>query len=66
MNLSVNGRQREMPAGATVSDLLGQFDLGHERVAVECNGRILQQESFPEHKLVDGDVVEIVRFVGGG
>jgi len=64
--LSVNGGHREMPEGATVSHLLEQFNLLNERVAVECNGRILLQESFAQHQLMEGDVVEVVRFVGGG
>jgi thiamine biosynthesis protein ThiS len=33
---------------------------------VACNGTVLQRQKWPEVVLQDGDVLEIVRRVGGG
>lgn len=37
-----------------------------QRIAVELNEKILPKSSYNETVLKDGDVVEIVNFVGGG
>jgi len=66
VQLTVNGSARAVPDRTTVRELLEQFDLATERVAVECNGQIVPSDGFAERRLQDGDVVEIVRFVGGG
>ena len=36
------------------------------RIAVECNGEILPKVEYEQKILQDGDVLEIVSFVGGG
>lgn len=35
-------------------------------VAVECNGSIIPKTQYKEKILIDGDVIEVVSFVGGG
>lgn len=66
MNVVINGQSREIKHGQTVWDVLVEFALNHDRVAVECNGNILVKEGYASHLLEEGDVLEIVRFVGGG
>ncbi|MCL6636477.1 MAG: sulfur carrier protein ThiS [Alicyclobacillus sp.] len=66
MRVTVNGQPREIPDGLTVQGMLEWFELGEERVAVECNGAILDRSGFATHVLQPGDVLEVVRFVGGG
>ena len=46
----------------------GQTLAGYDpaRVAVERNGNIVPKAQYSATTLADGDVVEIVRFVGGG
>ena len=39
---------------------------GTPRLAVERNGNIVPRARYGETVLEDGDVLEIVRFVGGG
>ncbi len=65
MVLSVNGQRQEMPDGATVLDLLQALAV-RGRVAVERNGTVLRQAEHPEVRLAEGDVLEVVTFVGGG
>jgi sulfur carrier protein len=65
MRLLVNGELREVPAQATVLDLLQTLRI-HGRVAVERNGTVLRQAEHAQTRLVEGDVLEVVTFVGGG
>ena len=65
MKLTVNGDLRDLPDGTTVSALLEQLKLLPRSVAVELNRRLLRSEKYGT-VLNDGDVVEIVTFVGGG
>lgn len=37
-----------------------------QRIAVELNGEILPKSQYSDTVLKDGDIVEIVNFVGGG
>lgn len=66
MHLAVNGEQRELPEGSTVSRLLETLRISPERVVVEVNLTILKRAAHPQTMLKDGDRVEIVHFVGGG
>src|SRR5690606_15528259 len=53
-------------AAATVADLVREIGLKPEKVAVELNGAIVPRSTLAEAPLKDGDVLEIVHFVGGG
>ena len=63
----VNGTSRELTRNSTIASLLGALNIDPRLVVVEHNRRILRdREDYPLHALEDGDVVEIVHFVGGG
>jgi len=49
-----------------VAELLVELSMLNKRLAVELNKEVLSREQFAETSLHDGDVVEIVQFVGGG
>lgn len=67
MNVTLNGEPRELPPDVrTVSELVVWLGLGPVRVAVEVNRRIVKRADHAETALADGDVVEVVQFVGGG
>ena len=65
LSLTVNGETRRTFA-ATIADLVTELELAPEKVAVERNGAIVPRSALAETALVDGDVLEIVHFVGGG
>jgi sulfur carrier protein len=50
----------------TVEDLLSHFKLDQKVAIVELNRVILEKSKHAEINLANGDVVEIVHFVGGG
>jgi thiamine biosynthesis protein ThiS len=64
-SLTVNGEPRRS-AAATVLALVNELGLKPEKVAVERNGVIVPRSTHAEESLADGDVLEIVHFVGGG
>lgn len=49
-----------------LSFYLEENGINPQRIAVELNGEILPKSQYSEAVLKDGDVVEIVNFVGGG
>lgn len=63
--VTVNGESRSTTA-RTVADLVRELDLEPEKVAVERNGVIAPRSELGAVTLGDGDVLEIVHFVGGG
>ena len=66
LSLTVNGEPRRIAAGSTIAALVAQLGLNPAKVAVERNGEIAPRASLGEVILGDGDVLEIVHFVGGG
>ncbi|MBF0558410.1 MAG: sulfur carrier protein ThiS [Nitrospirae bacterium] len=65
MRLKVNGQDIETMS-ATIVQLLQEMDIKPERVAVEVNLKVVRKADFERRQLCEGDVVEIVYFVGGG
>ena len=66
VHIMLNGEGHEVPAGSTVADLVRLMELDRRRVAVEVNREIVSREAYAERSLHEGDVLEIVHFVGGG
>ena len=64
--VTINGHSIELNAGITIADYLAQNDYQTDRIAVEFNEAILPKDSYASTILKDGDVLEIVSFVGGG
>lgn len=65
LRLTVNGNAMAVQA-ETLADLLRHLTLDAAAVVAEVNGAIVPRENFAQHSLKDGDIVELVRFVGGG
>lgn len=65
MRLKVNGEDYETKK-ETITLLLDEMKIIPERVAVEVNLKIIKRTEFVNYKLKEGDIVEIVYFVGGG
>ncbi len=66
MRILLNGQQREIPDGLTISGLIAHLELAGERIAVERNGEIVRRAEWDGTRLQEGDRLEIVHFVGGG
>jgi len=66
MKAVINGSEKEIETGMTVSALLVSLGLKKGMTVVELNGEIIGRDDFDNRNISNGDKVEIVRFVGGG
>lgn len=66
MHIQLNGEHRSLQAPITIAGLLEAEGLSLRRVAVEVNGDIIPRGRHGEHRLCEGDRVEIVHALGGG
>jgi len=65
MQITVNGKSREMEPGATVEQLLTELGLKGP-LAVELNRKVCPKRLHSQTPLNSADVIEIVTIVGGG
>lgn len=66
VQLKVNGKDELVQDSADISQILTSKGIAEDRVVVELNKSIVKREAFGTTVLADGDVLEIVHFVGGG
>ena len=66
MNITVNGTPTRVDDAAPMSALVQQLGLAGRRIAVEVNEELIPRSRFDEHRLNEGDRVEIIHAVGGG
>lgn len=66
MRVVVNGKERDIPTGLTVAQLLEHLEVDPTIVAVERNKEIVPRSQFNQVVIKEGDILEIVSFVGGG
>jgi len=64
--LQINGRRVELEGPTALLSYLEMLGVSARAVAVELNGVIIERSAYQDAMLGDGDVVEIVRMVGGG
>lgn len=63
--VKINGEEKNV-VGKTVIEYLSESSYDKKRVAVELNGDILPKSQYDTTVFQDGDIIEIVSFVGGG
>ena len=66
ISLTVNGEARRADAGQSLADFVVAMGLNPAKIAVERNGAIVPRGTLGAVALGEGDVLEIVHFVGGG
>ncbi len=64
--LQINGRRVELDGPIALLAYLDKLGVSARAVAVELNDVIIERSAYEGAELHDGDVVEIVRMVGGG
>ena len=60
----LNGK--ESKTYESLTELLNANEFRKERIAVEINGEIIKRDNYDTTKINDGDVIEVVHFMGGG
>ncbi|HXX65930.1 MAG TPA: sulfur carrier protein ThiS [Polyangiaceae bacterium] len=66
MIITVNGSRRDVPDAITVTELVAHLQIAEGPVAVEINGAVVPRAQHASRHVGEGDVVEVVHFVGGG
>ena len=66
MRVVLNGEEREIPDGLTISGLVEHLKLNPDRIAVERNREVVPRAEWAVVRIQEGDRLEIVHFVGGG
>jgi len=66
LTIEVNGEKRKVQKECTVADLLEDIGIVGRRVAVERNRDIVSRDRYESTMVRNGDVYEVVEFVGGG
>ncbi len=67
LNIQLNGQEVTLPSNVeSIQDLLDHYQLTNRIVIVELNKEILKKEQYSETKLMTGDSIELIHFVGGG
>lgn len=64
--ITLNGQQTDIKDGTTLRELLLEKEFRLALIAVEYNGRILKKDEYEKTVLQNGDVIEVVAFMGGG
>jgi sulfur carrier protein len=64
--LQVNGKEVALDGPTPLTAYLEKLGVSPRAVAVEHNGNIIERDAYATTTLRGGDVVEIVRMVGGG
>jgi thiamine biosynthesis protein ThiS len=65
ISITLNGEPRRVASGS-IAALVASIGLDPAKVAVERNLEIVPRSTLADVLLSDGDVLEIVHFVGGG
>jgi sulfur carrier protein len=66
MEITLNGQAREVPEAITARQLIAMLDLEGRRLAMEVNQEVIPRSHFDNHRLQQGDRIEIVHAIGGG
>ncbi len=66
MKITCNGETREIAPNMTLAAFIHSLDLNPDTIVAECEGRIIKRDEYDTLVLQEGNVLELIRFVGGG
>lgn len=66
MIITVNGETKEITPNTTLVSFIRDMDLNPDTIVAECDGRIIKRDEYDTLLLSEGNVLELIRFVGGG
>jgi len=66
VKLTVNGEEKRVSDGLTLSELVRELGLEKNPIAVELNRQVVPRDRHGATRLSEGDRLEIVTLVGGG
>ena len=66
IKIRLNGKFKTVMSDDNIYDMLKNLNIPLKKVAIELNQEIIDKKKIKKKKFKDGDVVEIVHFIGGG
>jgi sulfur carrier protein len=66
VEFTLNGKPRALEAPTDITRLLAELNVKPEQVAVAVNGEVVRRTEWASTEVREGDVIELVRAVGGG
>ena len=66
MQITCNGETKKISANTTLASFISRMELNPDTVVVECDGTIIKRDEYDTLILQEGNVLELIRFVGGG
>jgi thiazole synthase len=66
LHFTLNGEPRTLPGPINIAEFLETLGYDRRRIAVEINREVVPSVRHADHRLANGDAVEIVTLVGGG
>jgi sulfur carrier protein len=66
MTITMNGKARDLPDGATAAEAVRLLTTAASGIAVAVNGQVVRRAAWESTPLADGDRVEVLTAVQGG
>ena len=66
IKIKVNGEKIIFDYNTSIEKLTKKLKIPLNKVAIELNKKILDKKKLKKIKLINGDKIEIVHFIGGG
>ena len=64
--IQLNGRKLELNGRHSLATVLKKYKINDKKIAVELNGKIINQNKYKLIYIKNMDKIEIVHFIGGG
>jgi sulfur carrier protein len=66
MKIMVNGREKELTGHQSLKEIISQCRKNTAHVIAEINGDIVSPSRWDKIVIREGDIIELLNFVGGG
>lgn len=66
MNITLNGQKHNIESNITLKEILINLNIEQKNIIAEVNGEVVTKDNFSNKIINENDIIELVRFVGGG
>jgi len=66
ITITLNGEERTLPAGLTITALFEHLAMSPDAIIVERNQTVVARSTYGTQVIEAGDRIELMRLIGGG
>lgn len=66
MNITLNGQKHNIESNITLEEMLINLNIEQKNIIAEVNGEVVTKDEFSNKIINENDIIELIRFVGGG